>query len=271
MLAAYREGQKFTIAESADTAIPDGKGRAVLRIGRKSSKPLRRDQTRLLLRLPAQPILRGAMGRQSRIYVPDVSIHVIQRGNNGVALYRCNADYEIFLALLARAVRRRARVHAYVLMTNHFHLLVTPDEAGALSAMMRELDLRYTKYINGMYGRSGTLWNGRFRSFLIDSERYWLACLRYIEQNPLRAGLAERPELYRWSSHAAHGFGQWPEWLMPHPIYLALGPTPDARQAAYRSICAVPLTAEQLVLSRHRLDGVAVGSDTTATPLRHPR
>lgn len=122
-------------------------------------------------------------------------------------------------------------------MTTHYHLIVTPTESSALSQMMKELGERYVKYFNRDTKRVGTLWNGRYRSLLIDDECYWLACLRYVEQNPVRAGMVATADEYRWSSYRAHAHGQWDDWLTPHPVYQALGVTAAERQCAYRSIC----------------------------------
>jgi putative transposase len=133
--------------------------------------------------------------------------------------------------------RHDVALHAYVLMSTHFHLLPTPQSARAIPEFMQELDGRYTQYYNRRYSRVGTLWNGRYRSILIQDEAYLLTCLRYIEQNPVRAGMVSSPAEYGWSSHSAHAFGRWPEWLTPHPLYLALGTSAGARQAAYRTLC----------------------------------
>ena len=104
-------------------------------------------------------------------------------------------------------------------MTNHFHLMVTPSSAGSLPKMMKAADGGYVRYYNRRQQRLGTLWNGRYRGLLIEDERYWLTCLRYVEQNPVRARMVAAPEEYVWSSHAAHTFGRWPQWLTPHPTY----------------------------------------------------
>ena len=144
-------------------------------------------------------------------------------------------------------------------MTNHFHLIATPEGPNSLSNAVKELAGRYSQFFNYKHKRIGTLWNGRYRAILIDTEAYWLTCLRYVEQNPVRAGMATRPDDYRWSSYAAHAHGQWPAWLSPHPLYQALGPDSDARQQAYRALCGAAVTRDEIVPPhaagvRHRSD-----------------
>src|SRR6478672_9092085 len=154
-----------------------------------------------------------SMPRTPRVFIPHTSVHVIQRGNNRTEIFRAEEHFRVFLTFLRNsAVRRRVVVHAYVLMTTHFHLIVTPTESPALSLMMKELGERYVKYFNREAERSGTLWNGRYRSLVIGDERYWLTCLRYVEQNPVRARMVQVPGDYRWSSYGAHAFGRWEDW-----------------------------------------------------------
>jgi len=178
------------------------------------------------------------MPRLRRIFVPDLSVHVIQRGHNRASIFHEEVDYRRFLDVLSQVARRHAvRVHGFVLMTNHVHLIVTPSDAKGLPRTIKEVGGRYVPYFNRKYDRIGTLWTSRYRGLLIQDERYWLTCLRYIEQNPVRASMVKTPEDYRWSSYSAHAFGEWPTWLAHHPTYLALGATPEDRQARYRSLC----------------------------------
>jgi putative transposase len=177
------------------------------------------------------------MARLPRFFVRGLSVHVIQKGNNGTAVFGDHTDYETFLTLLRAAAHEHdVAIHAYVLMTNHFHLIVTPQQCVSLPGMMRTLDGEYVRFFNDKYARTGTLWNGRYRALLLDTESYWLTCLRYIEQNPVRAGMVTSPDEHCWSSYAAHALGRWPAWLSPHPVYLALGKTGDDRQRVYRAI-----------------------------------
>jgi putative transposase len=160
-------------------------------------------------------------------------------------------DCEHFLALLESATgRHQVRIHSYSLMTNHYHLIATPDTETAMPRAMQQLGHRYVAYFNRKYRRSGTLWGGRYRSIIIADERYWLTCLRYVELNPLRAKLIEAPESYRWSSYRTHAFGEPSRWLADHDVYRRLGSSPEERQTAYRTICGMPLTAAELIQQR---------------------
>jgi putative transposase len=197
------------------------------------------------------------MSRQPRVFIPDVSAHVILRGNNRMVLFKDEVDHAMFLAFLGRAaVRFSVAVHAYVLMTNHLHILATPATPASLPRTMQSASASYAWFFNRKYDRIGTVWNGRYRALLIDDEVYWLTCLRYIEQNPLRAGMVTRPADYQWSSYAAHGYGEWPSWLSPHPLYAALGPTPDSRQRAYRALCGTQVLPNEIVPPISRNPGV---------------
>jgi putative transposase len=185
------------------------------------------------------------------LFVNGLSLHVIQRGHNRMDVFHQQTDYEVFLALMQKALRKRPLdLHAYVLMNNHFHLLVTPRTADALPQLMKDVDGGYVLYYNRHHQRMGPLWNGRYRGVHIQDERYWLTCLRYIELNPVRAGMAPSPAAYRWSSHGAHAKGAWPNWLTPHPLYEQLGDSPETRQSAYRQICSLPLPADHVELLR---------------------
>ena len=189
-----------------------------------------------------------------RLYLPDMSVHVIRRGNNRSAIFGDDADRELFLALLeVTAARRGVDVHGFTMMSNHYHLVVTPKSEEALPYMMRDLGREYVLRYNRKYGRIGTLWAGRYRPIVIADERYWLTCLRYIEQNPVRAGMVSTPSDYRWSSFGFHGLGQPSDWLVPHPVYLALGSTAEERQCAYRALCYEPLPDSDLVRQRNAL------------------
>jgi len=174
-------------------------------------------------------------------------------------VFRAEADYQTFLwSLRFVAMKYRLLVHAYALMSNHFHLMVTPRLASGLSRGMQSLGRRYVRYFNDRYERTGTLWEGRYRTALIVDERYWLTCLRYVEMNPVRAGLVQVPESYRWSSYGAHAFGEHDAIVAPHAVYEALASTADRRQEAWRRICAPPLQTEQLQALRTSIAGGAV-------------
>jgi putative transposase len=200
-------------------------------------------------------LLRGStnpMPRAPRIYIPDLSVHVHQRGINRSAIVGATRDYERLLSFIAKAATEHGvLVHAFALMKTHYHMIVTPTEDGALAKTMQVIGARYTKYFNRKYGRIGTLWNERYSAHLIDSEHYWYNCFRYVELNPVAAHIVTAPEAYPWSSYRVHASGTaFCEWLTTHRLYSALGATPEGRQAAYRAMCNVPLTDAELALIR---------------------
>jgi len=138
-------------------------------------------------------------------------------------------------------------------MSNHIHVMATPQSEGSLSLMMQDVGRAYVRFFNRRYSRTGTLWDGRFHASLLTSESYWMTCLRYVELNPVRAGLAARPEEYRWSSYRAHAFGAPDPLVGPHPLFDGLGSTATERQAAWRGICRAPIPEERLVELREAL------------------
>lgn len=192
------------------------------------------------------------MARKPRIDMPGVPQHVVQRGNNRQACFFSPADYASYLAALREATLKfGVTVHAYCLMTNHVHLLMTPQERGALSATMQSLGRRYVRLINGRYRRTGTLWEGRYKACVVDSGGYLLSCYRYIELNPVRAGMVAAPEAYSWSSYRCNAHGQINPVVRPHPEFLRLGPDEETRAQAYRALFAERL---ELPALRHALE-----------------
>jgi putative transposase len=186
------------------------------------------------------------MPRRARHYVAGLPYHLVQRGNNRQACFMGPADYRRYLELWEEASRRYGvAVHAYCLMTNHVHFLATPAEADSLSRATRVVGSRYAQYINRTYRRTGTLWEGRHRASLVQSGRYLLACYRYIELNPVRAGMVSQPGDYPWSSHGQNARGE-DGWLQPHPDYLALGRDEAGRLQAYWGLVAAGLNANDL-------------------------
>lgn len=177
------------------------------------------------------------MARRMRLVLPGVAMHVVQRGVNRSACFRAEADYLVYLSNLRKlAAHHGCAVHAYCLMTNHVHLLLTPTAAHSCTAMMRDLGQRYVPYFNSRHGRTGTLWEGRFRSSIAESARYVLACYRYIELNPVRARMVPDPVAYPWSSYGVNcGAGSDP-FLSPHPEFEALAEKADNRHRAYRAL-----------------------------------
>jgi putative transposase len=177
------------------------------------------------------------MARKPRVDLGGYTYHVTQRGNNRDACFFAEADYRFYRDCIKQSAHKyTVAVHAYVLMTNHVNLLVTTKQNGDLSRFMQHIGRRYVRYVNHAYKRSGTLWEGRFKSSVVDVEHYLLACYRYIELNPVRAGMTQRPSEYPWSSARWHGFGLKDEIVRDHPIYDALGATKEARTIAYREL-----------------------------------
>jgi REP-associated tyrosine transposase len=172
-----------------------------------------------------------------RLILPGVAVHIIQRGNNRAACFRSDSDYLVYLAHLRQLSEKYdCAIHAYCLMTNHVHLLMTPSAAGACTGLMRDLGQRYVQYFNREHERTGTLWEGRFRSCLAESPRYVVACHRYIELNPVRAGMVPHPSGYQWSSHAVNSGMRTDSLVMPHPDVEALGGDAANRYGAYRRL-----------------------------------
>ena len=196
------------------------------------------------------------MPRPPRLELPDVPLHVLQRGNNRAACFFNEADRRFYLKCLASAsLARGCAIHAYVLMTNHVHLLVTPPEAGAVGAMMQDVGRRYVRVLNTIHGRTGSLWEGRFKSSLIDSESYLLTCHRYIELNPVRAGMVGHPSAYPWSSQG-HYSGARPNGLISeHPEYERLGKDAGERRAYFAALCSTPLP-------QHVVDEIRIAINT---------
>jgi len=177
------------------------------------------------------------MPRRARLSLPDIPWHIIQRGNNRSVCFYAGDDYQFYLHHLQKfASKFDCAIHAYVLMTNHVHLLLTPSKSGSAGLMMKHLGQYYVQYINRTYQRTGTLWEGRFRSCLTQTEDYLLACYRYIELNPVRAGMVMKPQDYRWSSYHANGLGKPSAIITPHEEYIRLGRTDADRREAYRAL-----------------------------------
>jgi putative transposase len=176
----------------------------------------------------------SGMPRQPRFVVPGVTNHVVQRGNNRQACFRRDNDYLLYLLHLRELARKHGcELHAYCLMTNHVHLLLTPSTTQACPSLMRDLGQRYVQYFNRRYARTGTLWEGRYQSFVAESARYVLACYRYIELNPVEARMVAKPADYQWSSYAANTGMRADTLVSPHPEYLALGNAANARHVSY--------------------------------------
>lgn len=201
------------------------------------------------------------MARLPRLTLPGYPHHVIQRGNNRQAIFVDRADFETMLSLLDEQARKfQVVIHAYVLMDNHFHLLATPGTADGLPQMMQAVGRSYVQHFNRRHGRTGTLWEGRYRSTVVQSERYLLACMVYIDLNPVRAGMVTRAADYLWSSHVHWLGARHDKLLTPHALYWALGNTPFAREAAYAALVQAGIGETQhQALTRATLGGWALG------------
>lgn len=179
------------------------------------------------------------MARQPRLVFPGVALHIVQRRVDRSACFREDADRYVYLSVLRDLLEKTGcLLHAYCLMTNHVHLLLTPVAESACGALMRDLGRKYVRYFNDRYERSGTLWEGRFHSCLVDSAEYVLHCYRYIERNPVRAAMVQKASQYPWSSHRANAIAADCSWLSPHVAYAALGFERESRLETYRAFCA---------------------------------
>ena len=203
------------------------------------------------------------MPRQPRLDLANIPQHIVQRGNDRQPCFFTDVDRMRYLQDLREiALREGCNVHAYVLMTNHVHLLMTPAASGQVSRVMQSLGRRYVRYINDRYRRTGTLWEGRYKSSLVDRETWLLHCYRYIELNPVRARMTADPSDYAWSSHAHNAFGRDDPLIHPHPAYLSLGSTDDERNSAYRALTMENVSQDHLDAIRVHLQRQhALGSD----------
>lgn len=190
------------------------------------------------------------MARLPRFVIPGQPQHIIQRGNNRQVIFAAEADYQFFRDALAEAANKHGlAIHAYIWMTNHIHLLATPGADDSISKVFQSVGRRYVQYFNYTYQRSGTLWEGRYRATVVDSEQYLLTLMRYIELNPVRANMVAHPRDYPWSSHAFNALGETgpnSNWLTPHPEYSRLGRSPDERQSAYRQLFKAAISGQDL-------------------------
>ncbi|HWI84570.1 transposase [Ramlibacter sp.] len=201
------------------------------------------------------------MARLPRLTVPGHPHHIIQRGNNRQPIFAAPDDYQSLLDLLDEHARKSGvAIHAYVLMSNHFHLLATPETAEGIPGLMQAVGRRYVRGFNQRQGRTGTLWEGRYRSTLIQPERYLLACMVYLDLNPVRAGLMDSAADYPWSSHAHYVGRRIDRLVTPHPLWWGLGNTPFAREAAYSDLVqrGIP-SAQERALTDSVLRGWALG------------
>ena len=210
------------------------------------------------------------MARLPRLTLAHQPHHVIQRGNNRQPIFATSADYQALLGLLEEAAKKfEVSLHAYVLMSNHFHLLATPQTVDGLPKMMQAVGRSYVRYFNDSQKRSGTLWEGRYKSTLIQTERYLLACMAYIDLNPVRAGLVGAPQDYLWSSHLHYLGARQDRLITPHSLYWELGNTPFAREAAYSDLVQAGVNpVQQAALTDATLRGWALGESDFVADLQ---
>ena len=210
------------------------------------------------------------MARLPRLTLPGYPHHIIQRGNNRQAIFKTTDDYQFLLRLLEdNAQKFLVDIHAYVLMTNHFHLLATPQTDAGLPQMMQAVGRSYVRYFNDLQARSGTLWEGRYRSTLIQTDRYLLACMAYIDLNPVRAGLTAEARDYPWSSHGLYAGLRADKLVTPHALYWGLSNTPFGREAAYAELVRTGISPDQqAALTRSTLAGWALGGDDFVADLQ---
>jgi putative transposase len=211
------------------------------------------------------------MPRPARLHLPGIPQHITQRGNNRQTCFHADDDYRLYLDLLLAACRAHACVlHAYALMTNHVHLLLTSKSSDGISLVIRDVGRDYVRTINKTYRRTGTLWEGRYKSSLVDQTGYCLACYRYIELNPVRAGMVRRPEDYPWSSYRCNATGEPDSLITPHDCWLTLGGNDDERTAAYRELVNERMTQSDLDHIRNCIDtGLPTGNDRFRNEIEH--
>lgn len=203
------------------------------------------------------------MPRKPRFYLPDLPVHAVQRGHSRDAVFYEDADYQAYLGWLREGAERYCcAIHAYVLMTNHVHVLATPSDSQGISRMMQYVGRRYVPYINYHYGTSGSLWEGRYKASLVQEENYLLTCMRYIELNPVRANMINHPREYRWSSYRTNGEGRDDPVITPHEIYLALGKSVIQRKEVYRALFKAHIDSDDIKQIRAAWQtGTPLGND----------
>ena len=209
------------------------------------------------------------MPRKPRFYLPNVPVHIVQRGHSRNPVFFETGDYQAYLGWLHEASDRyECQIHAYVLMTNHIHILVTPKQKTSISLMMQYVGRYYVPYINYNYGTSGTLWEGRYKSSMIHDVEYLLLCMRYIELNPVRANMVKLPSAYRWSSYGKNGLGRESALIQPHSLYEALGSTKAQQNEAYRALFKAHLDENDLKDMRASWQtGTPLGNDYFRTKI----
>lgn len=227
------------------------------------------------------------MPRKPRMFQPGLPCHVIQRGNNRQVCFFTEQDYLFYLSCLALSCEKhRVDLHAYVLMTNHVHLLMTPFTADGVSKVMQSIGRRYVQYINKQYHRTGTLFEGRFKASLVQADEYLLTCMRYIELNPVRANMVAHAADYKWSSHRVNVGISARKLLKPHPVYLALAnssadiyqkyqalfserlPDKVVNQFTQAALCSMPVGNSRFTEEIEKALGYSIGKIKRGRPVK---
>lgn len=203
------------------------------------------------------------MPRKPRFYMPGIAAHIVQRGNCRQPVFFDTADYLAYLSWLKEGADMfGCAVHAYCLMTNHVHLLLTPDTTESISRTIQFVGRYYVPYVNRVYRKSGTLWEGRHKGSIVASDEYLFSCMRYIELNPVRAGMVGRPIDYRWSSYRANATRCTDDLVTPHPMYRQLGRDPETCQSVYRELFRSALASDEVQDIRAAVQtGTPLGND----------
>ena len=203
------------------------------------------------------------MARLPRYFVEGQPQHIIQRGNNRELIFVHDDDYRFYLECLQDAIKKNnLSIHSYVLMTNHVHILASPETETSISKTLQSVGRRYVQYFNYTYKRTGTLWEGRYKATVIDSDQYLLTCMRYIELNPVRADMVKKPSDYPWSSYAANAEGKTNQLIKPHEIYRQMGIDDERRQSTYRGLFQFAIDKTDLVALRESTNkGWVLGGD----------
>ncbi|MGS2724397.1 transposase [Porticoccus sp. GXU_MW_L64] len=203
------------------------------------------------------------MPRKPRFFIPGVPVHIVQRGHSRDPVFFEDSDYAAYLSWLEEGAKRyHCAIHAYVLMTNHVHILATPQNKDSITRMMQYVGRRYVPYVNHTYGTSGSIWEGRYKASLVSDDEYLLTCMRYIELNPVRANMVKSPAYYRWSSYRCNGQGRVNPLVTHHGLYASLGKAPTERQTAYKELFKAHLDKDVLEDIRAAWQtGTPLGSD----------
>lgn len=213
------------------------------------------------------------MGRSLRIIPAGYPVHVVHRGNNRMSIFHSDGDYHFFRhCLSAGGIGEGVALHSYVMMPNHVHLLMTADEDAGVSKLIQSVARRYAGYFNAKYGRTGTLWAGRFHSTIVKTDYYLLACHRYIDMNPVRAGITQTSDAYRWSTHRHHAYGIRDDLVTIHRTVDALAHGERRRQIAYRRLVEAPLSQADLdAIRRSSQTGRPLGQGSLYRARGRPR